>query len=157
VRLIFLFVGKPRNNFRQAEIDDYLKRLRRYLPVERRELKEMKLGGRESPRQFCCRQAPRLIQAMNRDDAFKVVLTEHGKTFTTHGFADFFSRQLESGRSAMSFLVGGAYGLADDVLEQADLQLSLSPLTFTHEMARVLLLEQLYRSLTIIRGEPYHY
>jgi 23S rRNA (pseudouridine1915-N3)-methyltransferase len=157
VRLIFLFVGKPRNNFRQAEIDDYLKRLRRYLPVERRELKEMKLGGRESPRQFCCRQAPRLIQAMNRDDAFKVVLTEHGKTFTTHGFADFFSRQLESGRSAMSFLVGGAYGLADDVLEQADLQLSLSPLTFTHEMARVLLLEQLYRALTIIRGEPYHY
>ena len=157
MRLIFLFVGKPRNNFRQAEIDDYLKRLRRYLPVERRELKEMKLGGRESPRQFCCRQAPRLIQAMNRDDAFKVVLTEHGKTFTTHGFADFFSRQLESGRSAMSFLVGGAYGLADDVLEQADLQLSLSPLTFTHEMARVLLLEQLYRALTIIRGEPYHY
>jgi 23S rRNA (pseudouridine1915-N3)-methyltransferase len=157
VRLIFLFVGKTRNNFRQAEIDDYLKRLRRYLPVERRELKEMKLGGRESPRQFCCRQAPRLIQAMNRDDAFKVVLTEHGKTFTTHGFADFFSRQLESGRSAMSFLVGGAYGLADDVLEQADLQLSLSPLTFTHEMARVLLLEQLYRALTIIRGEPYHY
>jgi 23S rRNA (pseudouridine1915-N3)-methyltransferase len=157
VRLIFLFVGKTRNSFRQAEIDDYLQRLRRYLPVECRELKEMRLGGKEAPRQFCRRQAPQLIQAMNRDNAFKVVLTEHGKTFTTHAFADFFSRQLESGRSGIIFLVGGPYGLADDVLGQADLQLSLSPLTFTHEMARVLLLEQLYRALTIIRGEPYHY
>ncbi len=157
MRLIFLFVGKTRNGLRQAEIDDYLQRLRRYLPVERRELKEMKPGSREDPRQFCRRQAPQLIQAMNRDDVFKIVLTERGKTFTTHGFAEFFSRQLESGRSGVSFLVGGPYGLADEVLEQADVRLSLSPLTFTHEMARVLLLEQLYRALTIIRGEPYHY
>ena len=117
----------------------------------------MRLGSKEDPRQFCRRQAPQLIQSLTGDNSFRVVLTEHGRTFTTRDFAVFFSQQLESGHSGISFLAGGAFGLAADVLDHADLQLSLSPMTFTHEMARVLLLEQLYRALTIIRGEPYHY
>lgn len=141
----------------RAEIDDYLKRLRRFVSVECRELKEMRLGTKETPRQFCRRQAPQLIQALPRDNSFRVVLTEHGRTFTTKAFAGFLAPQLESGRAGICFLVGGPYGLAAEVLAQADLQLSLSPLTFTHELARVLLLEQLYRAMTIIRGEPYHY
>jgi len=155
--LRFLFVGKTRNSRLQAEIDDYLKRLRRYVPLECREMKEMRLGSKETPRQFCQRQAPQLIQTLVKDDFFRVVLSEHGRTFTTLEFADFLSRQFESGRAGISFLAGGPFGLAAKVLEQADFQLSLSPMTFTHEMARVLLLEQLYRALTIMRGEPYHY
>ena len=157
MQLTFLFVGKTRNSRLQAEIDDYLKRLRRYLPVECRVLKEMRLGSKEDPCRFCRRQAPQLLQALNRDNSFSVVLSERGRTFTTLEFAGFFSRQLESGRAGISFLAGGPYGLAAEVLEGADLQLSLSPMTFTHEMARVLLLEQLYRAITINRGEPYHY
>lgn len=117
----------------------------------------MRLGSKEDPRQFCRRQAPQLIQSLTGDNSFRVVLTEHGRTFTTRDFAVLFSRQLESGKTGISFLAGGPYGLAASVLDHADLQLSLSPMTFTHEMARVLLLEQLYRALTIIRGEPYHY
>ena len=157
MQLRFLFVGKTRNSHLQAEIDGYLRRLRRYVPVELREIKEMRLGSKEDPRQFCRRQAPQLIQTFARDNFFRVVLTEHGRAFTTLKFAGFLSQQLECGRAGIIFLVGGAFGLAADVLEQADFQLSLSPMTFTHEMARVLLLEQLYRALTIIRGEPYHY
>ncbi len=157
MQLRFLFVGKTRNSQLQAEIDSYLKRLRRYVPVDRREIKETRLGSKEDPRQFCRRQAPQLIQALTRDNFYRVVLTEHGRTFTTLEFAGFLSQQFESGRAGISFLAGGPYGLAADVLEQADFKLSLSPMTFTHEMARVLLLEQLYRALTIIRGEPYHY
>ncbi|MEA2108310.1 MAG: 23S rRNA (pseudouridine(1915)-N(3))-methyltransferase RlmH [Pseudomonadota bacterium] len=157
MQLRFTFVGKTRNSRLQVEIDGYLQRLQRYVPVEHREIKEMRLGSKEDPRQFCRRQAPQLIQTLTRDNFFRVVLTEHGRAFTTLEFAGFLSRQLESGRAGINFLAAGPYGLAAEVLEQADFQLSLSPMTFTHEMARVLLLEQLYRALTILRGEPYHY
>ena len=157
MRLRFFFVGKTRNSRLQAEIDDYLQRLRRYVPVECREMKELRLGSKETPGQFCRRQAPQLMQTLTKDNFFQVVLSEHGRTFTTSEFSAFLSRQFASGRAGISFLAAGPFGLAAKVLEQADFQLSLSPMTFTHEMARVLLLEQIYRALTIIRGEPYHY
>ncbi|MBN2331620.1 MAG: 23S rRNA (pseudouridine(1915)-N(3))-methyltransferase RlmH [Deltaproteobacteria bacterium] len=157
MQLKFLFVGKTKQFRWQQEIDDYLGRLGRYAPVQLQELKEGHLGSKEEPRLFCQRQAPKLVQALNRDNFFRVVLAEQGKTSTTSQLAAQLERWLLSGRRGIVFLVGGPFGMAPAVKDEADYLLSLSPLTFTHDMARLILLEQLYRAMTIIKGEPYHY
>ncbi len=157
MQLKFAFIGKTRNRNLQGEIREYGQRLGRYLPVEIRELKEDRPGSRETPAAFRRRQAPKLAVLLQKDRCYRVLLTERGQKMTTREFAVWLQELLESGRPGVSFYVGGAFGLDSRVDQQADYRLSLSPLTFTHELARVILLEQVYRALTIIRGEPYHY
>jgi 23S rRNA (pseudouridine1915-N3)-methyltransferase len=157
VRLKFVFVGKTRNRALQGEIAEYHRRLRRYLPADIQELREARPGNREEPAVFRRRQAPRLAELLRKERFYRVVLTEQGRAQTTVDFAAWLEQLLASGRPGVCFYLGGAFGFDDSVCRQADYLLSLSPLTFTHELARVILLEQVYRALTIIRGETYHY
>jgi 23S rRNA (pseudouridine1915-N3)-methyltransferase len=140
MRLVLLCVGKVREAGLKAAVDDYLERLKHYAPVELVEARDPAAALKRLP--------PR---------ALLVVLDERGHEWTTAELRRFVEREMVSGgRGAMAFLVGGAEGLPAEVQARADVKLSLSRLTLPHRIARLVLAEQLYRVMTMIRGEPYH-
>lgn len=146
-------VGKIKARPWRTAQDDYLQRLGRYANVELVEVKD--IAGRSIPDEVAmAREGEALLQAA-ADASRKIALTPAGKLMTSPRLARVLRKRVEVyGRIA--FLIGGPLGFNDKVLNACDEQISLSPLTFTHEMARILLLEQLYRACTILSGEQYH-
>ncbi len=157
MHLQMLLVGKTRNATYQQQIVEYHKRLNRYLTCDVKEIKEEKPGRRESPAAFCRRQAPRLLGEFKKPAGLKLILDERGRTMGSRDFALFMQKALQGGHQSLVFFCGGPFGYDSSLREAADHLISLSPMTFPHEVARLLLFEQLYRSMTIIHKEPYHY
>ncbi|HEX6383842.1 MAG TPA: 23S rRNA (pseudouridine(1915)-N(3))-methyltransferase RlmH [Anaerolineae bacterium] len=146
-------VGKLRRSHWQAAQDDYLQRLQRYTTADLVEVKDV--TGRSIPDAVAMqREGEQLLKAAE-NASLKIALTPGGKLMSSPKLATYLRKQVEVyGRIA--FLIGGPVGFADEVVARCDEQLSLSPLTFPHELARIILLEQLYRACTILSGEPYH-
>jgi len=157
MRLLMLLVGKTRNPAWRESLEEYRQRINRYCRCDIRELKEEKPGRNELPVEFCRRQGPRLLNEFGREPGPKLLLDERGPAWTSREFAVFLEKLLAGGHRNLIFMCGGAFGYDDSLRRAADHLVALSPLTFPHELARVLLFEQLYRALTIIRNEPYHY
>jgi 23S rRNA (pseudouridine1915-N3)-methyltransferase len=151
VRLTILAVGKLGSAFREAA-DDYLRRLRRHGEITVTEVREA--GKTPNPE-----EARRIEGARLRDHlppaAAVVALDREGEGWTSEGLARRLRRWQQAGRP-LAFLVGGSHGLEPNLLAGADERWSLGPVTLPHQLARVVLLEQLYRAGTILRGEPYH-
>ena len=146
-------VGKLRNREWLAAQAAYEKRLRHYVGFGLTEVKDS--VGRGQPDAVALQKEGELLLNGAEGANRLILLTENGRSFTSPDFADYLQKQLEIyGR--LAFLIGGPLGFSDDVRTTAHDTLSLSPLTFPHEMARVLLLEQLYRAFTIRNGEKYH-
>jgi 23S rRNA (pseudouridine1915-N3)-methyltransferase len=156
VKLRLICVGKISEPYLKEGIDDYASRIKRYLPLTTVELKEEKGGGRKAdPRYLRDREAERLLERIP-SSAFTIVLDERGATLASEDFAALLGRHMVQGTPEVALVLGGPYGLAETVRKRGDLLLALSPMTFTHQMARLIVLEQLYRGLTILRNEPYH-
>jgi len=156
MKLTLLAVGKLSADWLRTGADDYAGRIRRYLPLAIEELKEDKTGGKKpDSRLIRQREGEALLQRLPAN-AFVVALDEHGKGMTSEEVAGFLEQHMLEGTAELALVIGGAYGLSDTVRQRAQRILSLSPMTLTHQMARLLLLEQLYRGLTILRNEPYH-
>lgn len=156
MKLSLLCIGKLSSAWLQEGARDYSKRINRYLPLHINELKESKLGGKKADRRQIIQQEGAQLLARAVQGAYTVALDEKGKLFTSEELADFLNQHMLNSTPEICFIIGGAYGLSDDVKEKANLNLSLTPLTLTHQMARLILLEQLYRGMTILRNEPYH-
>lgn len=137
----------------RAAADEYLGRLRRYVAVEERELKPSQ--GRRSDAEVRADESARLLDALPAGATYVVALDERGRTPTSPELARLLGRQIELARP-IALLLGGALGHDESLRTRADLVLALSALTLPHELARVVLYEQLYRAMTILRGEPYH-
>ena len=152
-RLTLAAVGKIKNKAWLSAQNDYVKRLSHYTTVELVEVKDV--VGRSVPDEVAIgREGEQLLQAV-ADSHRLIAVTPTGKLRSSPNFAIWLQKQVvRHGRIA--FLIGGPLGFSDDVLAACHEQISLSPLTFTHELARVLLLEQLYRACTILAGEQYH-
>jgi 23S rRNA (pseudouridine1915-N3)-methyltransferase len=152
-RLTLAAVGKIKNKAWLAAQDDYVKRLGHYTTLNLVEVKDV--VGRSIPDDVAmAREGEQLLQAA-ADSSRLIALTPTGKLVTSPNLAVWLQNRVEAyGRIA--FLIGGPLGFSDDVLAACHEEISLSPLTFTHELARVLLLEQLYRACTILAGEQYH-
>jgi len=150
--LLFLFVGKTKEGFIKEGLDKYEGLIRHYLPVEIREIKGS--AGRDKKGAVEIEADSILSRLMPGD--FLIALDERGKDPGSVSFAGELGGLLDSGRRLV-FAVGGPFGLSDRVREKADRVLALSKLTFTHEMARLILAEQVYRAMTIIKGKAYHY
>jgi 23S rRNA (pseudouridine1915-N3)-methyltransferase len=157
MQLLLILVGKTKNSIYRREIDEYQRRLSRYLPCEVKEIKEEKPGKREAPAAFCQRQGPRLLNEFQKPAGLKLLLDERGQQMSSRDFAAFIQQAMLSGPQRLVFFCGGPFGYDPSLREAADHLISLSPLTFPHEIARLLLFEQLYRAMTIIKNEPYHY
>jgi 23S rRNA (pseudouridine1915-N3)-methyltransferase len=102
------------------------------------------------------KEGKRIIQATNSDD-YVILLDERGKTYRTNEFSGLMEKVFMLPKKRIVFIIGGAWGFSDDVYSRADLSMSLSKMTFPHQLVRLLFLEQLYRVFTIIKGEPYHH
>jgi 23S rRNA (pseudouridine1915-N3)-methyltransferase len=148
-------IGRVAEPWLRSGVEEYAGRIRRYLPLAEHELKEVK-GGRKQDVRLIREQEGQRLLARLPERACVVVLDQAGRELTSEGLAELLGRHMLDGTGELALVIGGAYGLSDEVKRRADLLLSLSPLTLTHQMARLFLFEQIYRSLTILRNEPYH-
>lgn len=154
--ITIICIGKLKESFwREAEAE-YLKRLSSFAKVEIIELKEESFGEKDAPDTVRRREAEKIINALGKKrDHFIIALDEHGKQFSSMDFAQ--ALEAPTAGPSITFVIGGPLGLDKSVLQIAKLKFSLSSLTFTHQMARVFLLEQLYRAFMITNGRKYHY
>ncbi|AMV71154.1 23S rRNA (pseudouridine(1915)-N(3))-methyltransferase RlmH [Desulfuromonas carbonis] len=155
MRLTLYCIGRLSEPWLQAGVAEYAGRIGRYLGFTEVELKEEKGGRKHDQRLIREHEGERLLARLPAK-AFTIVLDEGGRQFSSEMLADLLGKQMLDGTGEVALVIGGAYGLSDAVKARADLLLSLSALTLTHQMARLLLCEQLYRGLTILRNEPYH-
>jgi 23S rRNA (pseudouridine1915-N3)-methyltransferase len=156
MKLILLFTGKTEESYMNEGIALYAKRLRRYIPHEIKILPDTKTG-RGQPRGKSRVRAMDKPVVSSGNTAFTVLLDEKGEKLNSGEFAKFIEHTMTRGYKEMIFITGGAYGFADSQYNKADRLISLSDMTFTHQMVRLILIEQIYRAMTIIKGEPYHH
>lgn len=156
MKLTFLVVGKTSESYLKEGIDLYTRRLKRYVSFE---LKEINTGSSTSnPEKQKETESKALLRHPDFLEADSIVLLdERGTLYTSIEFAGFIQKQLNRGYKKIVFVIGGAYGFAPALYEQADYTLSLSKQTFSHQMVRLFFTEQLYRAFTIIKGEKYHH
>ena len=147
MKITLLVIGKLKEKFLVEGVEEYLKRIKNFAKVEVREIAECRTVDEEGKKLLA--QVPR--------DSFLIVLDVLGDALTSEQLAEKISALTLRGISDLTFLIGGAFGLSDEVRKAAGLRLSLSKMTFTHQMARLIIVEQIYRAFKINRGEPYHY
>lgn len=152
MRLTVAVVGKPRNAALAAAIHDYETRAARYWPLDVHEVKEERAvsGNSLLVRK---REGERLAERIGSANIIACDVT--GKSFSSERFAEWLRTERDRDRD-LAFVIGGAFGLSDDLLSTSAVRLSLAPWTLAHELARLVLAEQLYRAGSIVRGEPYH-
>jgi 23S rRNA (pseudouridine1915-N3)-methyltransferase len=153
VRVVIAVVGKPRDRALGAAIAEYETRAARYWRLEVREVRE-EPGRARTTRAVISAEGERLLAKL-QPAGTTVACDARGRPMTSEAFATWLGTQRDQARD-VTFVIGGAHGLSDAVLKGASLTLSLAPWTLPHELARLVLAEQLYRAGTILRGEPYH-
>jgi 23S rRNA (pseudouridine1915-N3)-methyltransferase len=153
MRLVVAVVGKPRHAELRQAILDYQTRAERYWPLEVHEVKEESASSL-APAEVKAREAKRLREK-SPSGARVIACDAGGEAQTSEQFANMLQSARESARD-LAFVIGGAFGLGEDLLDSASSRLSLAPFTLPHELARLVLTEQIYRAGTIVRGEPYH-
>jgi len=153
VKLRLLWVGKTQEAWVKAGINEYAGRVKRYAPFEIAEVKEEKGGLPEQMRQ---RESERIEKLLPKNGKI-ILLDESGEQFTSPAFADLLAKYRDTSTPEILFAVGGAYGFSAELRSRADRLISLSKMTFTHQMIRPFFLEQLYRAFTILNNEGYHH
>jgi 23S rRNA (pseudouridine1915-N3)-methyltransferase len=153
MRFLIVSVGRPRDRGLAEAIHHFETRAARYWPLEAKEVREEPARS-ASPERVREREGTRLLDACA--DADVVACDERGEQMTSHEFARFMQAAREGGARDVAFLLGGAFGLSDDVRGRARTSIGFARWTLSHELARLVLAEQLYRAGTIVRGEPYH-
>ena len=153
MRLHVLWVGRTQEDWLKRGIEEYVGRIRRYTSLEILEAKEEKGAQAETGRNRECERLARLLPKGGK----LVLLDQRGRQMPSPEFASFIGQKRDTGTSELCFAIGGAYGFSDTFRQRADAVISLSSMTFTHQMVRLFLLEQIYRGFTILNGEHYHH
>lgn len=155
MNILFLLVGKTDVGYLIDGIEVFEKRLKHYinfLPIVIPALKNTKNFSADD---FKNKEGEEMLKHFQKAD-YVVLLDENGKSFKSKAFADFLQKQMNSGIRNLMFVVGGAYGFSEKVYAAANMKLSVSDMTFSHQMIRLLFTEQVYRAFTILKNEPYH-
>ncbi|NLM93876.1 MAG: 23S rRNA (pseudouridine(1915)-N(3))-methyltransferase RlmH [Bacteroidales bacterium] len=155
MRITVLALGKTEEPYLREGIENYLKRLAHYTHIEFIEYQLPRKHQSLPPALLKQKEAEAILAHMGKAD-FSVVLDERGKTFTSVAFAQFLQQRLNQSVKNLLFVIGGAWGFDEAVYQKANMQLSLSAMTFSHQMIRLFFTEQLYRAFTILRNESYH-
>jgi 23S rRNA (pseudouridine1915-N3)-methyltransferase len=150
-----LMIGKTNDNYIREGVSEFLGRLKHYLKISWDELPDIKDRKNLSPQQIKEKETNLLLTKLPEKFTL-VLLDEKGKEYTSMNFAEFITKQAASGIKELVFVIGGAYGVSEELKKRADFALSLSQMTFTHQLIRLIFAEQLYRAMTITRNEPYH-
>lgn len=159
MKITILAVGKVSLSFLKDGIEEYKKRMRSYANVTITEVKEEKVSDRpdEAERLRTVEAEGERLLKQIKDGQFVFLLDLHGETMSSEKLAAKIALLGLGGRSDIVFVIGGAYGVSDALRKRADVKLSFSPMTFTHQMVRLLIIEQIYRTFKINRKEPYHW
>lgn len=155
MKTILILVGKTTDKHFQAGITDYANRISHYQPFDIITIPELKNTKSLTEEQQKQAEGQLILKQIQSSDTL-VLLDEHGKDFRSVEFAAWIERQQQIARRLV-FVIGGPYGFSPDVYQRADTKISLSKMTFSHQMVRLVFTEQLYRACTIIKGEPYHH
>ncbi len=158
MKITIICVGRLKEKYWQAAVEEYSKRLGRYVKLAIIEVADEKTPETMSVAEGAAvrkKEGERILKAV-KEDAFVVALAIQGKQFSSEELAEFVEHSGIRGISHIAFIIGGSLGLSDDVMKRCDLALSFSRMTFPHQMMRVVLLEQIYRGLKIMKKEPYH-
>lgn len=156
VKIKVICIGKTGKSFLVDGENEYLNRLKHYVPVERIEIPDLKNAKKLSIEQIKQQEGALILGKVNAGEQL-YLLDEHGKTFTSEQFSVFLQQRFNQGGHALTLVIGGPYGFSEELYQAAAGKISLSSLTFSHQMVRMILFEQLYRGMTILRGEPYHH
>ena len=156
MKVKFICIGKTGKSFLEEGESEYLKRLKHYLPVEKLEILDLKNAKNLTVEQIKELEGREIISKMQPGDQL-ILLDENGAQFTSLEFAQFFQQKFNAGGKTIVFVVGGAYGFSAEVYSLATGKISLSKMTFSHQMVRMIFFEQIYRAMTILKGEPYHH
>ncbi len=158
MKFTFLTIGKIKEKWMRQGIDEYLKRLSPIAKVEILSPDEEKMPENPSPvlkEKVMEKEGEKLLKYL-KDEDFLILLDLKGKPVTSEELADILRKRMVSGTSHFFFMIGGPYGNGENIRRRANLKISISAMTFTHQMARLILAEQVYRAMKIIRHEPYH-
>lgn len=151
-----LAIGKTDNKALQSLIDDYTKRLSFYVKFDLEVIPDIKNVKNLSESQQKEKEGELILSKIAPTDQL-VLLDENGSTFSSVKFSDYLQKKMNSGVKTLVFVIGGPYGFSDEVYKKSQGKVSLSEMTFSHQMVRLFFIEQLYRGFTILRNEPYHH
>jgi len=156
MKITLLTVGKTTNTNLVTLQDEYQNRLKFYIPFEMVVIPELKNTKNLSIAEQQEKEADLILKQLDTSDEV-VLLDDKGKQFTSMGFSEYISKKMLASHKRMVFVVGGSYGFSERVYNRANGKVSLSAMTFSHQMIRLIFIEQLYRAMTILKGEPYHH
>lgn len=156
MQIKLLAIGKTDNSQLQSLIDDYTKRLSYYIKFEFEIIPDLKKVKHLSEAQQKQKEGELILSKLNVSDVL-ILLDENGKQMDSVGFSNYLQKHMNSGIKQLVFIIGGPYGFSEEVYQKAQGKLSLSKMTFSHQMVRLFFIEQLYRGCTILRNEPYHH
>jgi len=151
-----IVIGKTDNKQLQSLIEDYQKRLGHYIKFNFEIIPDLKNTKHLSEAQQKQKEGELILAKLNNSDVL-IVLDENGKQHDSMGFASYLQKHMNSGIKQLVFVIGGPYGFSQDVYNTAQGKISLSKMTFSHQMIRLFVIEQLYRGFTILKNEPYHH
>lgn len=155
MRITLIESGKTRDSFIKEGVELFRLRVMRYVPFKIETLPELKKTRNLTMKEVQNQEAALLLKWVKPTDHL-VLLDERGQEYNSISFAEYLN-SLEGRVNHLVFVIGGPYGFSEEVYKRADAQLSLSKLTFSHQLVRVIFMEQLYRAYTILKGEPYHH
>lgn len=156
MKICLIVIGKTDAGYVRSGIEEYEKRLKHYVTFEMRIIPDIKQAKNLTEKQQKEQEGELILKCLEESDRV-VVLDEKGKEFTSKGFSDFLAQKMLAGVKRVVFVVGGPYGFSEKVYQRAQEKIALSQMTFSHQMVRMIFLEQLYRAFTIIKGEAYHH
>ncbi|MDX1317744.1 23S rRNA (pseudouridine(1915)-N(3))-methyltransferase RlmH [Xanthomarina gelatinilytica] len=156
MQIKLLAIGKTDNKQLQALIDDYQKRLGFYVKFEFEVIPDLKKVKNLSEDQQKQKEGELILSKLQNQDIL-ILLDENGKQLSSVGFSEYLQKHMNSGIKQLVFAIGGPYGFSNEVYSKAQGKLSFSKMTFSHQMIRLFVVEQLYRGFTILRNEPYHH
>ena len=156
MKITLLAIGKTDNGNLQHLIEDYEKRLSHYVSFQLEMIPDIKNAKNLSEAQQKQAEGSEILKRLQAGDRL-VLLDEKGKMLTSEGFAQFLQKKMNSGLKNLVFVIGGPYGFSEEIYNRAQGKVSLSNMTFSHQMVRLFFIEQLYRGFTILRNEPYHH
>lgn len=156
MKITLLAIGKTDNKSLQLLIEEYEKRLKHYVPFTFEVIPDIKNSKNLSEAQQKKLEGQEIIKRIHTSDTL-VLLDEKGKKYSSVNFSEFLQKKMNSGIKNLIFVIGGPYGFSEELYERSNGRISLSDMTFSHQMVRLFFIEQLYRGFTILRNEPYHH
>lgn len=156
MKICLLVVGRTVKQHFVSAINDYTERIKHYIPFEIEVINDLKNTKSLSAEQIKSKEGELILKQISQGD-YVVLLDERGKEFRSIEFADYISKKMNTVNKRLVFVIGGAYGFSKEVYSAADEKISMSKMTFSHQMIRVIVAEQIYRAVSIINGLPYHH